>query len=288
MFSIQKLFHLTQVVDNLDQADRWYNQIFSPCRFYRGYMKEAVRHASLLAIGDETVIEPLQVADEPGASESPLGRFRSRYGSRLHSVAWYVDDLENTVDALRSHGVRLVDVSGRAVESREQSLQLKYVWTHPKDSFGALEFARLDPAFTVDPRVQPFWSASYWKDIHPLGIHGPLRITMATKRLDAAAAFYRDVLGSRETVPLMGQAGRSFEVGSDSIIDLVDATQPRFGDFGEGLLGMSFQVKDLQAARRHLQSLGLPTESASAQSIWIPPAHALGTTVGFHQVPGGL
>jgi catechol 2,3-dioxygenase-like lactoylglutathione lyase family enzyme len=121
LFAVQKLFHLTQIVDDLDEADRWYNHLFAPCRFYRGYMKEAMRHASLLAIGDATVVEPVQLADEPGAAESPLGRFRARFGSRLHSIAWYVDDLDNAVETLLAHDVRLVDVTGRPVTSRQQA-----------------------------------------------------------------------------------------------------------------------------------------------------------------------
>src|SRR3546814_8363808 len=80
---------MTQVVENLDAADLWYNRLFSPCRFYRALMPEAFRDASLLAISD-LVIEPVEIAANlPGVERSPLARFKARYGNRLHSVAWY-------------------------------------------------------------------------------------------------------------------------------------------------------------------------------------------------------
>src|SRR3546814_5159446 len=61
VFKVGKLFHMTQVVENLDAADLWYNRLFSPCRFYRALMPEAFRDASLLAISD-LVIEPVEIA----------------------------------------------------------------------------------------------------------------------------------------------------------------------------------------------------------------------------------
>ncbi|WP_326533637.1 VOC family protein [Pseudorhodoferax sp.] len=286
MFAVRKLFHLTQIVDDLDLADRWYNRLFSPCRFYRGYMKEAVRHASLLAIGDATVVEPVQLADEPGAEQSPLGRFRARFGARLHSIAWYVDDLDSAVDTLLGHGVRLVDVAGRPIESREQAAGVKYVWTHPKDSHGPLEFARLNAEFSTDPRVQPHWSAAYWREQHPLGIDGLLRITLATRLPEQASRFYTQVLGAREAASLPGQPGRSLQVGDDTIVDLVDAGSERFGAFGEGVFGMSFQVRDIARAEAFLREAGLPVVRRSDCQLELAPQHALGATVGFHQAAG--
>lgn len=283
LFAVQKLFHLTQVVDDLDAADRWYNHLFSPCRFYRGYMKEAMRHASLLAIGEATVIEPVQVADEPGAERSPLGRFKARFGARLHSIAWYVDDLENAVEALRKHGVRLVDVAGRPVETREQAASLKYVWTHPKDSHGRLEFARLNREFTIDPRVQPHWPGRYWSDRHPLGITGPLRIMLAVQDPFAAAKFYRDVLGARLAAPMPGHSDTALQIGNDTIVDLIDAADERVASFGEGLSGMSFQVLDIGKSADFLTEIGLPFTRLSERRIQVAPRHALGTTIGFHQ-----
>ncbi len=72
MAKIGKLFHLTHLVTDLDAADRWYDKVFSAQRYYRGYMKAALRDASLVCVGD-LVLEPIQVAKVPGAEKSPVG-----------------------------------------------------------------------------------------------------------------------------------------------------------------------------------------------------------------------
>jgi hypothetical protein len=36
MFRIGKLFHLTQVVDDLERVDRWHDDVFAAERFYHG------------------------------------------------------------------------------------------------------------------------------------------------------------------------------------------------------------------------------------------------------------
>ena len=61
MFRIGKLFHLTQVVDDLERVDRWHDDVFAAERFYHGYEESAGRDASLVAIGD-VVLEPMTPA----------------------------------------------------------------------------------------------------------------------------------------------------------------------------------------------------------------------------------
>lgn len=284
LFRIGKLFHLTQVVDDLDAADRWYNRIFSPCRFYRGYMKEAYRDASLFVIGDAILIEPVQVSREPDAAKSPLGRFKARFGARLHSIAWYVDDLENAVEALRSHGVRLVDVAGRPIDSRGDAQSVRYVWTHPRDSHGLLEFARLNHDFTTDPRFQPNWSSAFWQDIHPLGIAGAFGITIVVRDLSAAARFYETVLGASEVEPAIKDGRRAFRVGLDTIVDIVGADSIEASTFGEGVYGMTFHVQNVDRAEAFLQGLGQPVQRVDERSLLIRPSDALGATVCFRQL----
>src|SRR3546814_1231861 len=65
-------------------------------------------------------------------------------------------------------------VTGRSVEDLDHVGQIKYFWTHPADTHGMVEFARLKPEYTIDPRAQPFWSSAYWRDEHPLGLTGQI------------------------------------------------------------------------------------------------------------------
>src|SRR5947209_12967139 len=128
MFRIGKNFHLTHVVRDLDAVDRWYDRIFAVQRYYRGYMKPAVREASLVLIGD-LVMEPVMLARVPDAENSPIGRFLARFGERFHSMAWYVDSVPDAYATLTEHNIRLFDLVGRRAEPPGAGA----IWTHPKD-----------------------------------------------------------------------------------------------------------------------------------------------------------
>lgn len=279
MFTIGKLFHLTQVVGDLDMADKWYNKIFAPCRFYRAYMPEAKRTASLLAVGN-IVIEPVQPAG-PDNENSPLGKFRAKFGDRLHSIAWYVDDLEACFDILSAKGIRLVDVAGKPVTERAHVEQIRYFWTHPGDTHGLLEFSRLNPEFTTDPRFQAWWSDDYWKNIHPLRLTGTVAITVVVADVGAAADFYATTLGSAEIAPTLDDGRRAFAVGDGTIVEIVGQDTDVTKAFGKGVLGMTFLVSELDSAERHLRQAGVPA-TRSGSFLTVAPEHALGTTVAFH------
>ena len=174
MFKIGKLFHLTHVVDNLREADQWYDEVFSACRYYRGYMRAAMRNASVLAIGD-CPLEAIQTAPVPGAENSAIGKFHARFGQHFHSIAWYVESIEDTFNQLTRNNIRQVDMVGRAAKGPFGKRNIA-VWTHPKDTHGAIEFAQVED-FSIDVRLHPFWSSAFWRDRHPLGIERASHIT---------------------------------------------------------------------------------------------------------------
>ena len=87
MFTIGKEFHLLHVVNDLDTADGWYDEVFAVRRFVRNSMKAAMRKASLVLIAD-FVMEPAQpLRHMQGWEKSALGRFYARYGQHFHSLA---------------------------------------------------------------------------------------------------------------------------------------------------------------------------------------------------------
>ena len=111
---IGKLFHLAHLVEDLDATDLLYDEVFACQRYYRRYEKAARREASLLIVCDQCM-EPIEPSSDPADAATPLGRFKSRFGNRLHSIAWYVDDIEAFTARLLGHGVRLVGLTGRPV-----------------------------------------------------------------------------------------------------------------------------------------------------------------------------
>ena len=153
MFQIGKLFHLTHVVDDLDAMDRWYDEVFSVHRFYRGYEKLAGREASLIAIGD-VVLEPMMPARVEELRNPSVKRFHDRFGQHFHSIAWYVDDVEDISRRLDGEHVRLYNLVGKQVRPPHG---VTAVWTHPKETHGQLEFA-VYADFIKDPRFEPGWS----------------------------------------------------------------------------------------------------------------------------------
>jgi catechol 2,3-dioxygenase-like lactoylglutathione lyase family enzyme len=287
MFKIGKLFHLTHVVSDLDAVDKWYDEIFSDWRFYRAYMKPAVREASLLCISD-CVMEPVQLARVPGAEQSPIGKFQARFGQRFHSIAWYVENMEDTCATLSQHHIRLYDLVGKPVTAPEQ---MEAVWTHPKDTRALLEFALIGK-FSIDARLQPGWSATFWREQHPLGIERASHITVLVRDLGEAKTLYQEVFGGRllheEETP--GQKRSAFfAVGEDTVIEAaqpLSMMSPEGRDMeqaGEGIYAVTFKTKDLKRAADFLQAKKQRIESQGSDTLVLNRDDTFGMVISFTQ-----
>ncbi len=286
MFKIGKLFHLTHVVDSLRAADQWYDEVFSACRYYRGYMRAAMRNASVLAIGD-TPFEAIQTAPVPGAENSAIGKFHARYGQHFHSIAWYVDSIKDTFNQLSKHNVRQVDMVGRPARGPFGKRNIA-VWTHPKDTHGAIEFAEVED-FSIDVRLHPGWSSAYWRDRHPLGIEGASHITVVVRDLNKAAAFYQDALGGKLLHEEQNAERQSafFAVGQDTVVELAQPLSAQSDEAkdleraGEGLYAVTFKTRDLDRAAQFLESRRQHIESRTADSLAINRADTFGIGIAF-------
>jgi catechol 2,3-dioxygenase-like lactoylglutathione lyase family enzyme len=292
MFKIGKLFHLTHVVDSLRAVDKWYDDVFSGWRFYRGYMKAAGRNASLVAISN-CVLEPMQVAPVPGAEKLQVGKFHAKYGQHFHSIAWYVDSVQATADQLNKHEVRMVDMVGRAVTDRVHGLA---IWTHPKDSFGALEFAQVED-FTIDGRFHPGWDGAFWRDRHPLQIERTSHVTVVVADLKKAIAFHQEVFGAtlihEEETPSQKKSA-FFTFGEDNVVELaqpLSTSSPEARDLehaGEGAYAVTFKTRDLNRAADFLRSKNQRIEAVGSNSLMINREDSFGIGVGFtnRKIPG--
>ena len=294
MFKIGKLFHLTHVVEDLDAVDAWYDEIFAVERFYKGYEKAATRHASLLVISD-IVMEPVQLAYEvPGADQTPIGKFRTRYGQHYHSIAWYADDVPDGLTRFDGAGIRLYDVKGRQVTPERPSTA---IWTHPKDTHALLEFAPTGD-YARDPRLKPDFTDARWRD-HPLGLQRTSHVTVLFADLANADTVYRDALGGRllhEEDVAGRRRSRYYAIGEDSV---VEAAQPLAADspegreletHGEGVFSATFATSDLAKATSFLESKGqrLVNDTDGAPSIVLEPDVAFGMRIELSErrIPG--
>jgi catechol 2,3-dioxygenase-like lactoylglutathione lyase family enzyme len=284
MFQIGKLFHLTHVVDDLDAVDAWYDDVFSVHRFYRGYEKLAGREASLLVIGD-VVFEPMMPARVEELRNQSVKRFHDRFGQHFHSIAWYVDDVNDISAALDGQGLRLYNLVGKQVRPPHETTA---VWTHPRETYGQLEFA-LYADFIKDPRFEPGWSAAPWRE-HPLGIEAASHIGVVVRDVAAAQHLYCDVLGGTlllEETSADGGQSAFVAVGEDTVVELVQPSSPtsRAGrdleQNGEGIHSIIFRTSDLAKARDFLAAKGMEPEQDGASTIVLGPDQAFGMVIGF-------
>ena len=287
MFKIGMVYHVVHVVSDLDAADAWYDEVFAPIRYYRGYMAEAMRDASLLAIGD-FVMEPVSPAKVPGAEESALGRFHARFGQRLHSVAWFVDSVDEAFRTLTEHNVRMYSTGGDLLREPRPG---RAVWTHPKDTYGILEFAPFGGlSKDLDPRLKPGWSTAFWRDEHPLGIEGVSHFTTVVSNLAKATSFYEGALGG-ELLHREETEGRKrssyFALGDVSIMEAAEPLSPSSPEgreierSGETLYSVTFKVRDVHKAAGFLRSKNVRFEPEGPETIVIDREDAWGAVLGF-------
>lgn len=286
MFKIGKLFHLTHVVNDLDAVDNWYDDVFSCKRFYKGYEKLAGRDASLLVIG-EVLVEPMTPAKQENLRNLSVKKFHDRFGQHFHSIAWYVDDVEDISTRLDQAHLRLFNIVGAQVKPPHK---MAAIWTHPRETPGQLEFA-LNGDFAKDPRFAPDWSNVPWRE-HPLGIEGASHIGVVVGDMTKAKRLYCDVLGGtlihEEDVPSRKKS--SFvAVGEDTVIELIlphSPSTPEGQDLeknGEGVYSLVFKTHNLTKAREFLQSKHLRPEPEGRDSIILGPDQAFGMVFGFTQ-----
>jgi len=285
MFKVGKIFHLTHVVKDLAAVDRWYDEIFGVNRFYHGFEKLAARNASLLLIGD-LVMEPVMLADVPGAESTPVGKFLARFGQHFHSIAWYVDNVNAMATDLGQHNLRLYDVTGKVVKP---PMRAEAIWTHPKETHALLEFAATGN-YIPDPRLKPDWTTAPWRDHHPLGIDRTSHITVLFGDLNAAKSLYVDLLGGKllHESETPGRKRSTFiAVGEDTVIEAaqpLSANSPEGRDLelnGEGVHAVTFKTLNLKRAAEFLKSKHQRIEAEDANSFMLNIEDSFGMPMGF-------
>jgi catechol 2,3-dioxygenase-like lactoylglutathione lyase family enzyme len=257
MFDLPKVFHVSHVVDDLDAAVAWYDDVFSPRVWQRSELFGT--SLALLVVGD-VVLMPMQ---PPTAFPSAPGRFRERFGTCLHSLALYVDHPVPLIEHLRAQGFQLSGSDGSELRDPRDE-----IWTQPRQTPLLLEF--FEPRASMnDPRlVEEDWSPAYWRKTHPLGIVGAC-FTVVTADVGSAASFFVDSLRGRVvhegTVPAYDTRS-AFVALSDEVT--VEVAQPTRADSDAGrdlarrttFHAVTFLVADLDRATAHLESKGVRTE----------------------------
>jgi catechol 2,3-dioxygenase-like lactoylglutathione lyase family enzyme len=295
---IREFFHLIHVIDDEDEVDAWYEAVFSPQIFQpKGWAPSEKRWASLGAISD-MVIEVLQPSSAGEDQGMPLTRFKARFGQHFHSLAWYIDyeDVRPLFRRIREAGIRVAKPGGGMFPEGEIDPGWT-IFTHPKDTFGQIEFEGLRPHWQrKDPRLQTSWSADWWRDEHPLGIERSSHVTTVVGDVERARALYVDIFGAtflhEETTPLTHSA--FVALGNYTIIELARPTVPDsllardLAAHGELPHSCTFKVRDLEAAERHLEKVGVGIADRGGETITLDPPDCYNAVYAFttRSIPG--
>jgi methylmalonyl-CoA epimerase len=100
--------HIGVAVEDLDSAIEVYRSGLAMPLVHREVVEEQGVEAVLLDVGPSHVelLAPLR-------PDTPVGKFLERRGPGLHHVAYRVASIEDTLDALRAAGMRLIDEQPR-------------------------------------------------------------------------------------------------------------------------------------------------------------------------------
>jgi catechol 2,3-dioxygenase-like lactoylglutathione lyase family enzyme len=281
--TIGRLYHLIHIVDDLDAAQAFYGSVF-PLETYTDHEWSDFdkRLASLSIVTENFVIEVIQPSRAEEDRDVSLPKFAHRFGSRLHSMAWYSDDVPALAERFRAAGIRVLD-GGYGT-----------IFTHPKDTFGQLQFQTGPPEVPVpDPRLVPGWTPSPASLEHPLGLVRASHVTTMVSDLDAATKLYEGPLDAQLVHEQADDDARHayFLVGTDTIVDLAEPLRPGTALHDDlernGQLPHSFTmlVRDLDDARRHLAHVGVPVVEVDASTVVLDPGASFGARIALTGTP---
>ncbi|MGO9497656.1 MAG: methylmalonyl-CoA epimerase [Solirubrobacteraceae bacterium] len=120
--------HVGVAVESIDAALAIYQDALGMPLVHRETVEDQGVEAALLDVGDGHV-ELLQ----PLGPDTAVGKFLAKRGPGLHHVAYRVGSVEDTLEALRAAGVRLIDEHPR---TGIRGSQVAFI--HPSSTGGVL------------------------------------------------------------------------------------------------------------------------------------------------------
>ena len=100
--------HIGVAVEDLDASLELYERDYGMTLAHRETIVEQGVEAALLDVGENHI--ELLAATGP---DTPVGKFLAKKGPGMHHVAYQVDDIEATLEALKQAGLRLIDETPR-------------------------------------------------------------------------------------------------------------------------------------------------------------------------------
>ena len=119
--------HVAIAVKDIDDTLAFYRDVFGTGEVEVEDIEDQAVRAALVRIGGSQ-LEFIQPTDPEGG----VARFIERRGESVHHIAFEVDDLQASLDALNEHGVRTIDNAPR------EGLSGMIGFIHPRSTRGVL------------------------------------------------------------------------------------------------------------------------------------------------------
>lgn len=123
-----KINHLGIATKGIDEALKFWQDALGLENVHTEEVEDQKVRVAMLPIG-ETNIELL----EPTSEDSPISKFLDKRGGGIHHIAVEVEDIEKSLEKLKSEGMRLIDEKPRI--GAEGCL---IAFVHPKSTNGVL------------------------------------------------------------------------------------------------------------------------------------------------------
>jgi catechol 2,3-dioxygenase-like lactoylglutathione lyase family enzyme len=283
------LDHVLIVVRNLEEAARSYADMLGFSVRPGGSFPDGVRNSVVFLGGN--YLELLSVDRTKVAPDHELARLlEKREGG--YAFALNVSSARQTAGFLRARKFDVTDPQGSSYTPEGSKDVQTALWQTVAIKEPSLEF-------------QPLFFIQYAREStrkvpeHPNTAVRVHAVWIAVKDLEAAVRAY-ETLGLRAVgnvrVPALAATGRQIEAGQGMIVLLQakEASGPlasQVSQHGEGVVGVSIEVRDLDAARSRIQaSTKRPLESYSGafgQSVLVPPEFTHGMWIEFFAKTGG-
>ncbi|MFI5046937.1 MAG: VOC family protein [Acidimicrobiia bacterium] len=271
------LSHLNAIVDGYDSAVDHFVDVLGASLNMEIPDDGEVR-ACLISLGG--VLYEL-FAPNDRTAERGQGRLLGKFGDHYLGAEYAVPDVPVARERCAALGVRIINDRG------------SFFFTYPGTSHG-VAFELWDEDWhdllvegnerygRRDGRTEPMPSKEYWRDEHPLGLTGLVRIGSAVEDLDAAVSTFTNLVGAPELYRADRPAAAARAVGlrfGDTVVELLAPTGPGpvrdyLDRYGERFRSTVYGVVDLDRVEKHFAERGIPLVAGDAPGVLaIPPDH---------------
>ena len=217
----------------------------------------------------------------PNESAVALREFLARFGDSYHSLAFYVDDIDELVRRFGARGIRCTGTAGEPIAPPVAWPSFggtgPVVFTHPSDTFGMLEFKQRVDVSGGEYEHAPADAVVGPGD--PIGVIDVARVVFEVSDVAAAGELWSTLLGAAPCAVLPGRSDLDLQVDGDGrlrVVLLERAERPT-----NRLVEVAFEVADLEQVREHLAREGFPLLVDDGATIVPDPSATVGVRFAF-------